>query len=71
MNSRIYKILQGVRGAAAVDLDQLIDIIFRFAQLCENLTPTVAEIDINPLHVSAHDILALDALIIRASAIQR
>jgi acetyltransferase len=50
---RGYAILEGsgARGAGPADVDALVDIITRFAQLCLDLREEVAEIDINPLLV--------------------
>lgn len=61
---RVYPILQGVRGAQAIDFDALVVTILNFARLCRAVAGFVAEIDINPLHVGTDRILALDALII-------
>jgi acetyltransferase len=50
---RGYAILEGsgARGAGPADVDALVAIITRFAQLCLDLREEVAEIDINPLLV--------------------
>ena len=61
---RIYPVLKGVRGAEPIKLDDLLDTILRFGSLCQSLGGVVQEIDINPLHVSADQVMALDALII-------
>jgi acetyltransferase len=44
-------VLEGARGAAPSDVDAVVDILGRFAQLCLDLRDEVAEIDINPLLV--------------------
>ncbi|KAJ4462095.1 acetyl-CoA synthetase [Paratrimastix pyriformis] len=63
--TKIFKALQGVRGKAPVNIDQLIDVILRFSQLVSD-HPLIRELDINPLLCSPDGILALDARIILA-----
>lgn len=58
--TRIYKALCGVRGRRPVDLQALESLLVRFSTLIvEN--PAIKEADINPLIVSADQLLALDA----------
>ncbi len=45
---RSYKLLTGVRGEAAVDIDAIVDSILRLSQLVTDF-PEIAEMDINPL----------------------
>ena len=47
---RGYRLLEGVRGEAAIDFAALAEILQRFSQLVEDL-PELAEVDINPLLV--------------------
>jgi acetate---CoA ligase (ADP-forming) len=47
---RGYRLLEGVRGDAAVDLEALAEMLQRFSQLVEDL-PQLAEIEINPFLV--------------------
>jgi len=61
--TKIYKALHGVRGRKPVDLSRLERLLVRFSQLVME-QPLIKEIDINPLLVSADDIIALDARII-------
>jgi acetyltransferase len=61
--TRIYTALQGVRGRAPVDLAALENLLVRFSQLVVE-QPWVAEIDVNPLLVSADRMVALDARVI-------
>ncbi len=46
---RGYPVLYGVRGAAAADLDALVDVLLRFGELCGDLAAVAREIDVNPL----------------------
>ena len=58
--TKIFHALKGVRGRKPVDLVALERIMVRFSQLVvEN--PWIAESDINPLLVSAEQIIAVDA----------
>ncbi len=61
--TKIYTVLHGVRGRKPVDLARLERLLVRFSQLVME-QPWIKEIDINPLLVSADDIIALDARII-------
>jgi len=61
--TKIYRALQGVRGRAAVDMQNLRLILVRFAKLLVE-QPWIREIDINPLLASAERIIALDARVI-------
>ena len=66
-----FKLLEGVRGAAAADVDALVDTIMRVQQLALELATDVRELDINPLVVSpssgrSQGAVALDALVVRA-----
>ncbi len=59
---RGYRLLEGVRGEAPVNLDALAEILQRFSQLVEEL-PELAEIEINPLLVfpEAKEFRAVDS----------
>lgn len=61
---RIYTILRGVRGARPIQFEALVDTIRKFGALVQSVSGRVKEIDVNPLHVSAERILALDALVV-------
>jgi acyl-CoA synthetase (NDP forming) len=60
---KLRRLLDGYRGIAAVDIDNLADIVALFSVLAADLADLVAEIDINPL-IAGRDIVALDALVI-------
>jgi acetyltransferase len=61
--TRIYTALRGVRGRAPVDENALVALLVRFSQLVAE-QPRIAEIDVNPLSVSADKMVALDARIL-------
>jgi acetyltransferase len=58
--TRIYPALRGLRGLAPVDLPALEHVLVRFSQLVAE-QPWIEAIEINPLFVSAGQIVALDA----------
>jgi len=60
--TRIYRLLQGVRGAAPVNFDALAMTLVKISQMIVDLG-TVQELDINPLLVDAYGVMALDARI--------
>lgn len=58
--TKIYQVLQGVRGRAPVDMAAMESLLVRFSQMvCEQ--PRIREIEINPLLASAEGFAALDA----------
>ncbi len=60
--TRIYRLLQGYRGMPAADLDGVAMTLIRVSQLTIDI-PELVELDINPLLVDEHGVLALDARI--------
>ncbi|MGH7874401.1 MAG: acetate--CoA ligase family protein, partial [Candidatus Binatia bacterium] len=62
-----YRLLQGVRGEPASDIDALTEILCRFSRLSMDVAGKVAEIDINPLRVfeKGQGAVALDCLMTR------
>jgi acetyltransferase len=54
----------GARTHAPADLPGLVDVLIRFSELCQDLRDQVQEIDINPLIISEHGALAVDALVV-------
>jgi acetyltransferase len=67
---RGYKILEGVRGMPARDIDCLCDLIVRLSWFAQDFKDSVAEVDINPLVVlqCGAGARVVDALIVRAAA---
>jgi len=60
---RIWPLLQGTRGEPGADIDGLVEIIERLSFFATE-NPDVAELDINPLMVSAAGCRAVDARIL-------
>lgn len=61
---RIRPLLDGKRGADPADLDALIKAVMSLSAIAEELGDLIAEMDINPLIVSASGAVAVDALVI-------
>jgi acyl-CoA synthetase (NDP forming) len=59
-----FPLLEGVRGAAAADLDALLAVIMRVQRLALDLADDLVELDINPLSVMPNGAVALDALVV-------
>ena len=59
-------VLQGLRGAAQVDVAAVADVARRIGALMR-ARPEITEIDINPLVAYSHGVLALDTLIVSAA----
>ncbi len=59
-------LFEGFRGAAAVDLHRLADIIVRVSEFAADQQDKISEIDINPIICSDSQQIAVDALIVRA-----
>lgn len=60
------KILSGARGAASADREGLKRAIRALSDLaaCDEISAAISEIEINPLTVTEHGVLALDALVV-------
>jgi acetate---CoA ligase (ADP-forming) len=59
-------LFDGFRGAPAVDLDCLADILVRVSELAADQQSLIAELDINPIICAGSTMMAVDALIVRA-----
>jgi acetyltransferase len=60
---KIYPLLRGYRGTPPKNIDKLIQVLIRLSYLAADY-PEIAELDINPLLVTPHDVIALDARIV-------
>lgn len=61
--TKIYEALKGVRGRGAVNFKKLEELLVRFSLLVVE-HPEIRECDINPLLISEHSMIALDARIV-------
>ncbi len=61
--TKIYSAFKGVRGRAPINVERLAGLLTRFSQLITR-EPRIAELDINPLLVSAKGMIALDARVL-------
>jgi acyl-CoA synthetase (NDP forming) len=59
-----FKLLEGFRGMAAVDVEKLADVVSRVSRFAADHRDSVAELDINPLICAGDKIMAVDALIV-------
>jgi acetyltransferase len=60
---RSWPLLNGYRGRTQVNLDSLIEVLMRFSYLVADY-PEIAELDVNPLLVTAEGAIALDARVV-------
>ncbi len=60
-----FKLLEGVRGQAPVDIDALVDTVMKVQRLAMDLAGDVRELDINPLVIRPRGAVALDALVVK------
>ncbi len=59
-------LLKGFRGAAAVNLAALADVIVRVSEFAADQCGNIVEADINPIICAGERLIAVDALIVRA-----
>ena len=60
---KMWPLLNGYRGRPPVNLSRLIEVLIRLSYLAADY-PEISELDINPLLVTAQEVVALDARII-------
>jgi acyl-CoA synthetase (NDP forming) len=60
---KINQILQGYRGAAAANINSIVDAVMSVQKYVEANKDSMVEIDINPLIVRERDAVAVDALV--------
>jgi len=58
-------LFDGFRGAAAIDVGRLADIVVRVSEFAADQHTEVSEVDINPIICAPGQIVAVDALIVR------
>ncbi len=61
---KVTKLLKGVRGQSAMDLQALTQLIVKFSKLIVSLSDSIAEIDLNPVIVHQQGCTIVDALIV-------
>jgi len=61
--TRVYRLLQGYRNTAPLNLEALEEILIRLAQLVTDFAQ-IQELDINPLHATSQGICAVDARVL-------
>ena len=62
--TRLARLLAGVRGQAAVDRAALVELVVRFSQLAFVLGEEINEIDLNPVIVNQSGCTIVDALVV-------
>jgi acyl-CoA synthetase (NDP forming) len=62
--TRLKKLLPGIRGQASVDRVALVDLVVRFSELAVVLGGEIAEIDLNPVIVNQSGCTIVDALVV-------
>ncbi|HCK76341.1 MAG TPA: acyl-CoA synthetase, partial [Gammaproteobacteria bacterium] len=60
---RVMQLLQGYRGRPKADLDGLVTTLMNISTMALDLAHTLIEMDINPLWITQHGCIAVDALI--------
>ena len=61
---RSARILDGIRGRQPADKEAIANVLVRICELADALSTVVSEIEINPLFVFEHGVMAADALIL-------
>jgi len=61
---RLRPMLDGLRGAPAVDVQSFCEVASRFSSMIHELRDVVSEVDVNPVIVNEKGAIAVDALIV-------
>ena len=64
---KFSRMLEGVRGTPAADIDALAEAIANFSVLCAALSGHITEIDINPLIAGPSGVVAVDGMVVCVS----
>lgn len=67
---KMAQVLDGIRGEAPCDKEALVDTYVRIGKLASDLGDCIAEMDINPVLVSARGVVAVDSLIVPVGSSQ-
>ena len=62
---RAYRLLEGVRGQARLDIEALASAIVRASWMAHDMRDLVEEVDINPILLTRKGACAVDALIVK------
>jgi acetyltransferase len=60
-------LLDGVRGAAAADIDALLDLVVKLSQFAADHGEVIGELDLNPVLVHEKGLSVVDALLVKRS----
>jgi len=60
----MYELLSGVRGSSKLDVDSYCEAAEKISLFALLFADTVAEVDINPIKVTADGCIGLDALMV-------
>ncbi len=63
METKGYKLLQGIRGNPPKDVTSLAETIVKISELCSDF-PEISEIDLNPTYVYEQGIMVVDARVL-------
>ncbi len=65
---RIRPVLAGWRGAPAIDIHALADVIVAFSEMAAELGDVLDAVEVNPVIASPHGVVAVDALVVARRA---
>ena len=66
----LRRVLDGVRGAPACDVDAVAHALSRLSRLAGDLGEYIQEMDVNPVKVGPHGCVAVDALVVPVARIE-
>jgi sulfur carrier protein ThiS len=61
---KLRPLLDGVRGARAVNIDAFVELASQFSVFASALGDVLSEVDINPVIVSERSAVAVDAIVV-------